>query len=164
MYFRNEITIPLSANKGINPHELERALRHEYVHAVIAELSGHRCPAWLDEGIAQFIEGHANPLLGPALRDWISENHAMPLGWLKDGFTSLNSELVPAAYAQSLFAARSLVNTLGFSAVTKYLKLLKAGVPENRAFKRAFQKSKSDFEDSLTAQIERWARSSREDP
>lgn len=164
MYYQDEITIPLSPEKGTNITELKRALRHEYVHAVIAEISSYRCPAWLDEGIAQLIEGGANPLLGPALRKWIAANDAMPLNWLQDGFTTLDSDMVPAAYAQSLFATRSLVNSHGFSAVKKYLENLKAGTAEENAFVNAFGRTKPVFEKQLTRQMRLWASSSQPHP
>ena len=61
MYLKDEISIPITPN-SVKPKEMYRAIRHEYVHAFIAKLSKYRCPAWLDEGLAQIIEGHANPI------------------------------------------------------------------------------------------------------
>ena len=157
MFYRGEISIPVVKSKGINFNELHRALRHEYVHAVIAELSDFRCPAWLDEGVAQMLEGQANPLLGPALRSWIKENDAMPLDWLQNGFTTLESKIVPAAYAESLFATRTLVSVYGFPAVVTYLKALKVGLAETESFELAFGIDKAKFEEGLTKQIKLWS-------
>ncbi len=164
MYYKDEITIPLSESTGIDMLELERALRHEYVHAFIAQLSRYRCPAWLDEGIAQLIEGEPNPLLGPALRRWVVFNDPIPLDWLKNGFTTLDSDIVPAAYAESLFATRQIVDTLGMDAVVKYLNLLAAGRDENLAFKDSFGKTKREFEKELGFSMRRWAHSGHEHP
>jgi len=164
MFYRGEISIPVVKSRGINFNELHRALRHEYVHAVIAELSDFRCPAWLDEGVAQMLEGQANPLLGPALRSWIKENEAMPLDWLQNGFTTLENKIVPAAYAQSLFATRTLVSVYGFPAVVTYLKALKVGLSESESFELAFGLEKSKFESTLTKQIKLWAESNSANP
>jgi len=164
MYFQNEITIPIDPSGLIDEIEIRRALRHEYVHAVIAELSDSKCPAWLDEGLAQLIEGKPNPLLGPALRNWMPDNEALPLSWLNYGFTTLDSSIVPVAYAQSLFAARTIVNTLGFTAIRNYLFALRQGVNEEEAFSRAFHSSKSDFENKLTVLMKRWVDSELEHP
>ena len=109
MFYRGEISIPLNPKRGLNSAELHRALRHEYVHAVVAEITNYRSPAWVDEGIAQLLEGQINPLLGPALRSWIKSNKAMTLKSLENGFTTLPPDLVPAAYAESLFATRTLI-------------------------------------------------------
>ena len=164
MYLRDEISIPLTAQTLENVSELKRALRHEYVHALIAQISNYRCPAWLDEGVAQIIEGQANPLLGPALRDWIKENPAMPLEWLRNGFTTLENAFVPAAYAQSLFAVRRLIHQAGFPAVVSYLQALNEGKSEFESFRIAFKKSQLQFERSLTKQIALWANSAQIDP
>jgi hypothetical protein len=164
MYFRDEISIPLTNQTGLRMDELKRALRHEYVHAVVAELSHYRAPAWLDEGVAQLIEGQPNPLLGPALRDWARVNAAMPLDWLQNGFTTLDSAIVPAAYAESLFAVRKIVHTRGFSGITNYLNFLGQGVPEKQAFAQAFDVNPATFERQLTAEMHRWAQSGQVNP
>ncbi len=158
MYFNNEITIPLSPARGVNTSDLGRAIRHEYAHAVIAELSIGNCPAWLDEGIAQLLEGKINPLLGPALRTWISQNDAMPLSWLKNGFTLLDNKIVPAAYAQSLFATRKIVKDHGYEGVSKYLSLLREGETDTDAFKKSFKISQKEFLHNLTHEIKQWAK------
>jgi len=159
MYINGVITIPLSKNHTISEKQLQKTIRHEYIHAFIDELSGGNCPAWMDEGLAQLLEGKPNKLLGPALRSWIKHSEALPLAWLRDGFTGLDSAVVPAAYAQSLFAARSLVNTHGFEAVRDYLSLLSKGLLPDEAFHLAFNGQQEHFEERLTPQMKRWAAS-----
>ena len=164
MYFNDEITIPLNPKKGINLSDLGRAIKHEYAHAVIAEISDGKCPAWLDEGVAQHLEGRTNPLLGPALRKWISDNKAMPLDWLQNGFTLLDEEIVPAAYAQSLFSTKKIINDVGFKGIGKYLKNLREGSEEPVSFKDAFEVDQKTFVSSLTSEIQVWAKSGRYNP
>lgn len=165
MYLRGEVSIPVSKNKRPNPVELRRAIRHEYTHAVVAELSGRRCPAWLDEGLAQMMEGDVNPLLGPALRKWAAVNtDAMPLSWLQNGFMTLEDSIVPAAYAQSLFASRALVNRYGYTGVKQYLTNLRAGLEGPVAFRNAFQISEKEFEKRLGIEISDWAEGSLPNP
>lgn len=164
MFYRDEITVPMAEDHAIDYEELGRALRHEYVHAYVAEVSKYRCPAWLDEGVAQLIEGDANPLLGPALRKWVARNPAIPLDWLHNGFTTLDSAIVPAAYAQSLFATRVLVEKHGYSAIQAYLKGLGSGLEEPVAFEKAFDMPKAKFENDLTATMRQWAKSDLDHP
>lgn len=164
MYYKGEISVPLSTATGRSKDDLYRALRHEYVHAFIADMSGHRCPAWLDEGVAQLIEGKPNPILGPALRSWVDSNEAIPLTWLHNGFTTLDHSLVPAAYAESLFATRTLVNQYGFDSIKDYLLALKNGAASQIAFHRAFRIRQRDFEAKLNLQLKRWASSEQQHP
>lgn len=164
MFYRGEISIPINPKRGLNSLELHRALRHEYVHAVIAEITNYRSPAWIDEGIAQLLEGQINPLLGPALRNWIKTSPAMTLNSLENGFTTLPAELVPAAYAESLFASRTLIRQYGFPAAVKFLVLLGEGKSEPEAFLLAFNETEAAFETRLTSQIRRWAASDQVNP
>ena len=164
MYFRNEITIPLSKEARNGKDDLKRALKHEYIHAIIAELSDYGCPAWLDEGIAQLLEGPANPLLGPALRDWIKQNPAMPLNWLQDGFITLDPKLVPAAYAHSLFFSKKIIEKNGYKAISNYLDYLKNKKNPKTAFSMAFNKSELAFEKEMTQEIRKWSRTGKANP
>jgi len=162
MYLKDEISIPITPN-SVKPKEMHRAIRHEYVHAFVAKLSKYKCPAWLDEGLAQIIEGHANPILAPSLRHWASINDVFDLNDLRDGFTTMENSAVPAAYAQSYFATRMLIQTKGISAVTKYLRLLSKGKTNERSFEVAFRMKQHDFERRLSRSIKRWVDSGKEE-
>lgn len=164
MFYRGEISIPLRNNKSVNINEMKRALKHEYAHAIIADLSNFRCPAWLDEGMAQILEGQVNPVLGPALRNWVAGNELLPLSWLMNGFTSLENKLVPVAYAQSLFATRKIIEEKGFETILEYLKLLKNNSIEKEAFEKAFKTSKKEFMRNLHREALAWARSEQVNP
>lgn len=164
MFYRGEISIPIKNNKSINLSEMKRAIKHEYAHAIIANLSDFKCPAWLDEGIAQLLEGQVNPILGPALRNWVSENDVLPLSWLMNGFTTLDNKLVPVAYAQSLFATRKIINEQGFESIIEYLSLLKENHKENDAFERAFKATKKEFTKNLQKDALFWAKSEEVNP
>ena len=164
MYFRGEIILPYDGRKPTSFSDLHRALRHEYTHALIAEISHYRCPAWLDEGLAQIVEGSPNQLLGPTLRSWINENESLPLDWLIPGFTLLDEEIVPVAYGQSLFVTRHLLNSKGMNAIRFFLDQLAQNTPEDEAFNRSFKRELKTFDRSLTAMIRRWAQSSNVNP
>lgn len=164
MYYRGEISIPLSESNLKDIDDLNNAVRHEYVHAFLAEVTRHRCPAWMDEGLAQLIEGKPNSLLGPSLRKWIKNNDAIPLEDLRNGFTTLDRSVVPVAYAQSLFVSRLLVKEHGYAALKNYLlELRKEANPED-AFFKAFNVKQSEFETFLTSKILAWSNTALEHP
>ena len=164
MFFRGEIIIPLSETNFNDRSELARALRHEYVHALIADMSSYSSPAWLDEGLAQLIEGAPHPAIGPAFRNWLSENETMPLEWLESGFMRLDPNLVPAAYGESLFIARHLINTYGMKRVVAFLKELGKGTPSETAFYSAFSKDYYRFDRDLNELALRWSNSNTRNP
>ena len=164
MFFRGEIIVPLSDINFKDRSELARALRHEYTHALIADMSNYSSPAWLDEGIAQIIEGAPHPAIGPAFRSWLSENETMPLEWLEGGFMKLDPKLVPAAYGESLFIARHLINTHGMKRVVAFLKDLGNGTSAENAFFAAFSKNYSRFNKDLNELALRWSNSNAVNP
>ncbi|MCB0334116.1 MAG: hypothetical protein KDD55_11490 [Bdellovibrionales bacterium] len=162
MYYREQIIIPLVANEPVDLKNLNRSLRHEYAHAVVHALSDGRCPGWLDEGIAQWAEGKENPALRPALLNWLEVRNPVPLSLLQGGFTKLESDMVPAAYAQSLFAANTLITTYGFSKIREYFKALSAEKTKSKAFHWNFRLTEAHFESRLAEIMQQWAHEHRE--
>lgn len=165
VYLGGVITAPLLGVDSASLQTFRKSLRHEYVHAVCAELSGGTPPAWFDEGIAQLIEGRVNSRLAPAFETLVKAGTLLPLASIEQGFTSLAPGQVPAAYAQSLFAVRSLVNRFGFKGIRAYLlelkrgRELKRGSNSERAFRLAFGLEQSEFEAALLRQAKSWLKS-----
>lgn len=156
LYVRGQILIPIGIDQ-INDHDgIRRSVSHEYTHAVVAALSSGRAPGWLDEGLAQWIEGEENPILKPALYEWLSENDPIPLERLQGGFTKLPTRTVPAAYAQSLLSSTIILNTFGFSAIRKFFDGLADGESQSEAMSHAFNASSPDFEERLYRTLKRW--------
>lgn len=160
MFFRGEIIIPLSLTEPNDELSIVRAVRHEFTHAAIHSLSGGKAPGWIDEGIAQWAEGSENPALRPALRAWLRESPPVPLSLLRGGFTRLEEPMVAPAYAQSLVAARLLLEQFGVTAIRLYFDDLRTGVAPGRAFQRRFGISESQFEARLAQHLSKWMRDS----
>lgn len=158
MFYRNQIIIPLAVNSEIDMDALRRAVKHEYTHAVVHALSGGRCPGWLDEGLAQWAEGSENPALQPALRNWVVKSGPVPLSILQGGFTKLDSTIVPAAYAQSLYSAHVVMNSFGFEPMRDFFDRLRNGEDKSDAFKSSFDISERRFEEKLGTSLLRWAK------
>lgn len=156
MYYRGQIIIPLPSNENVDTANLERSLRHEYTHAVVHALSNGKCPGWLDEGLAQWSEGTENPALRPALLRWLKSNPPVPLNLLQGGFTKLETSMVPAAYAQSLYATNSVINNHGFLQLRSYFDRLREGASKSEAFINNFKLSESSFEQRLGSTLRSW--------
>ena len=157
MFYRGEIILPIARAKSVDVENLNRSVRHEYTHAILSALSGGNLPGWIDEGLAQWFEGEESPGLRAALRDWLKTNEPVPLKLLQGGFTKLKPEMVPAAYAQSLLAARLVADKYGFPAIANYFMMLRDGVDKESAFHTAFNISLADFEAQLGRALKRWA-------
>jgi hypothetical protein len=157
MFFRGEIIIPLSTAKPIDLDNLQRSVKHEYSHAVLSALSGGAIPGWIDEGLAQWLEGEENPALRNSLRHYLKRANPVPLKLLQGGFTRLEPAMVPAAYAQSLLAVQAMIKAYGIEKIAMYLDLLRNEEDKEVAFSAAFGISQSDFEYKLHATLRQWS-------
>lgn len=157
MYYKGEISVPIFKSQAINYRELERALRHEFVHAITGAATNHRLSAMFDEGLAQRLEGAPNPILCPELRKWLRDSEPLPLSWLEAGFPTLSRELVPVAYAQSLFAVNLLLSVRSYNDVNRYFSLLRDNYSDKIAFQVAFGISMDGFEAQVNRALKEWA-------
>lgn len=158
LYYKGQILIPISEKSEFDKDNLERSLKHELMHAVVNALSSGKCPGWLDEGLAEWVEGTENPALQPALDRYLKKNPPVPLKMLQSGFTKLDTKMVPAAYAQSLYATHTLINTYGLKRIGIYLKELREGSTKAEAFIDSFSMSEDQFEARLGESLREWAR------
>lgn len=162
MFYRGEIIIPLSTSEAIDLDNLHRSVKHEYSHAVFSALSGGSIPGWLDEGLAQWLEGEENPALRNTLRVYLNRADPVPLKLLQGGFTKLTPKMVPAAYAQSLLAAQALLKVYGVEKISVFLGLLRNQVSKDYAFETSFGLSEREFEERLGSTLRAWVGDKRE--
>jgi len=158
LFLRGDIILPVAVDEPLDYENIQRSVNHEYTHAMIAALSGGRCPGWVDEGLAQYHEGSQNPLLYQALADWLIDNRPVPFRHLLGGFTKLETEMSPAAYAQSLVASSSIVRMYGYPKLRRYFDGLREGATRADAFREAFGVSEASFEERLGKTMLRVAR------
>ena len=90
--------------------ELDRVVTHELVHAVVASAAPRRVPAWLNEGLASYLESSDHGWAREVLR---KSTAAVPLESLANGFGGLDEQGALTAYAESAVAAEILCARLG---------------------------------------------------
>jgi Peptidase MA superfamily len=96
---------------GTLPAEaLERVITHELVHAFVASAAPQSVPAWLNEGLATYLEGGSTGWTAGVLRQAPAP---MPLESLAGGFSALDEPSAQLAYAESTIAAEILCAKLG---------------------------------------------------
>jgi tetratricopeptide (TPR) repeat protein len=92
------------------PAALDRVVRHELVHAMIAHAAPRNVPTWVNEGLASVLESPD--------RRWVETvmngtSEVFPLEDLVEGFDQLNGAEALVAYAESAIAAEILSQRLG---------------------------------------------------
>lgn len=94
---------------------LKQLVTHEFTHCVLHELSAGKCPAWLNEGLAQLLEGRTvNQSLTENVRKAITDGKLLRLDHLQNTFMNLpHPELVSLAYDQSFLLTMRIVENQG---------------------------------------------------
>lgn len=132
---------------------LDRTLRHEYAHVVVAQMARGRCPMWLNEGVATLMEEEGE---GDRV-DWawqqLADQPLFSLRQLERPFTELPPERVRAAYAESYLAVRSLVDRSGIHRLRQLLASLGSGKSLPVAFDEVLFVEFASFEEELLRQL-----------
>ncbi|MBI5804641.1 hypothetical protein HZA73_01195 [candidate division TA06 bacterium] len=132
--FDGRIRIPV-ANYQNDRQLLKNVLTHEFTHAAIYDMTGGRCPAWLNEGLAMLLEG-----LTP------KENIYVPLRDLQKPFTGLESGQALLAYKASLSAAYFLTSQYDWAFVRLLFSKMQQGTGFTQAFKESYGMGPDEFE------------------
>ncbi len=110
----DKVCIPLSA--AHHAQELARVMAHEFTHVVTLNLTDARIPHWLDEGLAQLMEGRVSK---PA--PWL-EPDALNAAFETDRRTDEGLAHSSEAYAQAVALVRHLHKSGGDANLAKLLR------------------------------------------
>jgi tetratricopeptide (TPR) repeat protein len=143
-----KLRIPLSGLSSVTP-QLARVLKHELAHSFITQLSGGRCPPWLHEGIAQFLEPKSLGGAGYQLSLLFKSQQNIPLNALEGSFQKLSGAQAYVAYAESLAAVSYINDSYGLSDVQRILQLLSQGSSTEAALRATIHSDYAQFESDL---------------
>jgi hypothetical protein len=96
-------------------------LKHELTHSFVEQKSHGRAPTWLQEGIAQWMEGRRSSSTAGALVEAAAQGEAPPLATMEGSWMSLSGNSASLAYAWSLAVVESIIDAGGVSDVSRLL-------------------------------------------
>jgi len=131
-----KLRIPVGGLTAMNP-ELQRVLKHELTHSFVNSLSAGRCPAWMNEGLAQAMEPRSWREFGPQLAQLFRQNKEIPYQFLEHSFTRFSPVQAEVAYAESLSAVDYLRERYGLGEVVRMLRSMGSGVEPEDALKHS---------------------------
>lgn len=126
------IRVPVRGLEGVTP-ELSAVLRHELAHSFVSARTGGNCPTWLQEGVAQWLEGGPPGRGDAALVPLARAGSLIALISLEGPFQSLSDARASQAYAQSLSAVAYVLRTRGEAGLIRLLSALGDGLPSEEA-------------------------------
>jgi tetratricopeptide (TPR) repeat protein len=136
---------------------LVRVLRHELAHSFVATRAGARCPTWLHEGLAQWLEGGDPEREDVALARRARRSRLARLESLEQPFVGLSEADAMAAYAESLSAVAHLLRLRGEAGVRRLIDALGQGQPAAEALPAAYAMSYGELQKDWEAHLMRAA-------
>ena len=121
-----KLRIPISGVSSMTS-DLARVLKHELAHSFVSQVSGGRCPTWLNEGVAQAVEPKSVSSDGRPLGQLFRNQQAIPYNVLEGSFMRFSSTEAYVAYAESLAAVEYISETYGMSDVERLLERIGQG-------------------------------------
>jgi hypothetical protein len=132
--YNGKMRIPLKDTE-LPDDRLRELLRHEFTHAIVGKIAkGTVVPCWLNEGLAQILEGEDAAAALADVKEWAGaakgagQSPAIPFAALAAGFNGLSDRrTVRQAYAQSLLFTQYLEQKFGFWKVQQIVESLGEG-------------------------------------
>ena len=144
-----KLRIPISGLSSLTP-ELAHVVKHELAHSFITQLSAGRCPPWLHEGIAQFLEPKSLAGAGHQLARLFKSQHNIPLNILEGSFLQFSGAEAYVAYAESLAAVSYINDAYGMSDVQRILQRISQGSSTEAALRATIHSDYGQLESDLS--------------
>ncbi len=152
--YDGRIRLPVEGLTGVTP-SLAISARHELVHAFVTSRSRGRCPAWLQEGLAQVLSGE--PDQGSAAVAQTEIGRGVSLARLQAPFSGLPAEVAARACLLSRAAVEVLRDRYGLSGIVRLLDRLAEGDAPAAALESALSLTYPKLDEEILA----WAATRR---
>jgi tetratricopeptide (TPR) repeat protein len=120
------IRVPVQGLKNLTP-ELSRVLKHELTHSFIQQKTHGRAPTWIQEGLAQWMEGKRSGENASGLIQVYDQKMGFGLGQLEGSWMSMPADVASYAYAWALANIECIVQTDGMGDIDRILSLIAEG-------------------------------------
>ncbi len=147
--YGKKIHLPLETFEKAEDY-VDRALGHEYVHALLGEHTRRRLPSWLGEGLANLLADVSIPE-APLIESLRQAEPLPDLEALSSGFNDLEHDDVILAYQQSYWMAHDLIEEHGWPSLGTLIRDLRERrhVDFDAIFARVYEESPGEY-------LERW--------
>ncbi len=148
------IRIPVQGLTSVTP-DLARVLKHELTHSFVGQKSRGRAPTWLQEGIAQWMEGRRSSSTAGMLIDVAAQDEGIKLETLEGSWMGLSGDSATIAYAWSLAVVESMIQTGGVSDISRLLDRIATSPSTEVALRETLRSNYADLEQQTVAYLKR---------
>lgn len=139
------IRVPVQGLSSVND-QLAHVLKHELTHSFVRQMTRGRCPTWIQEGVAQWMEGRRSGENARVLLEMYDQKKYIPLRYLEGPWMRFDSVEAAVAYAWSLAAVESIIANYDIWGLQRVLAHLTEESTVEGALKAALQIDYSDLE------------------
>jgi tetratricopeptide (TPR) repeat protein len=148
------LRIPVQGLNDVTP-DLARVLKHELTHSFVGQKSHGRAPTWLQEGIAQWMEGRRSAAAAGALVEAAGQGAAPPLTSMEGSWMGLSGNSAALAYTWSLAAVESIIDAGGVSDISRLLERIATSPSTEAAMRETLRLSYDDLQEQTIAYLKR---------
>lgn len=145
--YDGSVRIPVKGFAQPTDH-LKTLLRHELAHSFVTSRTGGNCPTWIQEGVAQWLEGADLGRGEAGLLSRARSGTLLPLLTLEAPFQNLVASDVAVAYAESLSGVAHLLRLRREEGLVRLLAALGDGLPSEEALPVSIGMSYGEFQRS----------------
>jgi len=139
------LRIPIRGLTSITD-ELSRVLMHELTHSFVVQKTLGRCPTWLNEGLAQYMEGRRSETSARFLIASYDQHSYIPLQHLEGSWSRFPAPAAAFAYAWGLAATESIIADSGMYGLERFFDHFSNDTSVEPALREAFQANYADVE------------------
>jgi tetratricopeptide (TPR) repeat protein len=146
------IRIPVQGLTSVTA-ELAHVLKHELTHSFIGQKSHGRAPTWLQEGVAQYMEGRRSGASVGALLDSANQGGVPTLEMSEGSWMALPGNSAAMAYAWSLAAVESIIQSGGISDISRLLDRIAGAPSTEEALRNTLHENYADLQQQTIAYL-----------
>jgi tetratricopeptide (TPR) repeat protein len=148
------LRIPVQGLTEVTP-ELAHVLKHELTHSFVGQKSHGRAPTWLQEGIAQWMEGRRSSESAAGLVAAAEQGDIPSLGSMEGSWMGLSGDSAAFAYAWSLAVVESIIDQGGVSDISRLLEHIATAPSTSEALQETLRMNYADLQQQTVTYLKR---------
>ena len=148
------LRIPVQGLTEVTP-ELAHVLKHELTHSFVGQKTHGRAPTWLQEGIAQWMEGRRSSASAAGLVAAAEQGDIPSLGSMEGSWMGLSGDSASFAYAWSLAVIESIIDQGGVSDISRLLDHVATASSPSEALQETLRMNYADLQQQTVTYLKR---------
>jgi hypothetical protein len=148
------IRVPVQGLTGVDS-ELSRVLKHELTHSFIQQKTHGHAPTWIQEGLAQWMEGKRSGENAATLVQIYGDGHAWSLAKMEGSWMGFSGNSAAYAYAWALANIEYIVESDGMGDVERILDRIGAGTSTEAAVREVLHSDYGDLSQSTAEYLKK---------